>query len=116
VVAVFDDPGAATRALAALLAEGFADSAAAICPGTDFIRNWTDFVSHRGPIERLADLFPAEEQSAIEEYLADAESGASFVTVHAIAPEERNGAGALLKKFGAHGLRYYGDHTIIDLE
>jgi len=115
VVAVLDDPAMAIKALSALQSDGFSDAATEICPGPDFIRNWSDFVAHRGPLARLVNLFPAEEQSAVEEYLAEAERGASFVTVHATTTEERNRARDLLKQHGGHAMRYYGDHTITDL-
>ncbi len=115
-VAVVSDPAAAMKALAALQGAGFRDAAAEICPGADFIKNWGDFVAQRGSLARIADLFPAEERSAVEEYLAEAENGASFVTVHVTTTEDRNRARDLLKPFGAYGMRYYGDRTITDLE
>jgi hypothetical protein len=116
VVAVIHDPASATKALAALQGEGFTDVAAEICPGPEFIKNWSDFVAHRGPLARLANLYPAEEQSAVEEYLAEAENGASFVTVHATTTDDRNRARDVLKTFGGHSMRYYGDRTISDLD
>lgn len=115
VVAVIHDPGAAMKALEDLRAAGFTDAAAAICPGAEFVQNWSDFVAQRGPLERLADLFPAEEQSALEEYLAEAKRGASFVTVRATTAAERERARDLLLRHGGHAMRYYGDRTIIDL-
>ncbi|HLL49294.1 MAG TPA: hypothetical protein VK356_01380 [Thermomicrobiales bacterium] len=116
VVAVIHDPVSATKALAALQGEGFTDAAAEICPGPDFIKNWSDFVAHRGPLARLANLYPAEEQSAVEEYLTEAENGASFVTVHAMTTDDRNRARDVLRTFGGHSMRYYGDRTISDLD
>jgi hypothetical protein len=115
VVAVIHDPAAAATALAALQSEGFPDAMAEICPGPEFIKNWRDFVAHRGPLSRLADLFPAEERDAVDEYLAEAERGASFVTVHVTATDDRNRARDLLKQHGGHAIRYYGDRTITDL-
>lgn len=115
VVAVIDNPASATKALAALLGEGFADAAAEICPGPEFVKNWNDFIAHRGPLARIADLFPAEERDAVEEYLAKAENGASFVTVHATSTDDRNRARDVLRNFGGHNMRYYGDRTISDL-
>jgi hypothetical protein len=115
VVAVIHDPASATNALAALQGEGFVDTAAAICPGPEFVKNWSDFTAHRGPLARIADLFPAEEQSAVEEYLVEAENGASFVTVYATTPDDRNRARDVLRNFGGHSMRYYGDQTISDL-
>src|SRR5687768_4236563 len=50
VVAVIHDPASATNALAALQREGFVDTAAAICPGPEFVKNWSDFTAHRGPL------------------------------------------------------------------
>lgn len=116
VVAVVNDPAAATKALAALQEDGFAEAAAEICPGPDFITNWSNFIAHRGRLARLADLFPAEERDAVEEYLAEAERGASFVTVHAVTTDERNRARDLLKTHGGYDMRYYGDRTITDLD
>ncbi len=115
VVAVIHDPASATKALAALQGEGFVDAAAEICPGPEFIKNWSDFAAHRGPLARLADLFPAEEQSAVEEYLAEAENGASFVTVLATTTDDRNRARDVLRTFGGSSMRYYGDQTISNL-
>ena len=116
VVAVFHDPAAAMNAPTALQGEGFADTAAEICAGTEFVKNWNDFVAHRGRLARVADLFPAEERDAVEEYLAEAENGASFVTVHATTPDDRNRARDVLRNFGGHRMRYYGDRTITDLD
>ncbi len=116
VVAVIHDTASATTALAALQGEGFADAAAEICPGPEFVKNWSDFIAHRGPLARIANLFPAEEQSAVEEYLAEAENGASFVTVHATTPDDRTRARDVLRNFGGHSMRYYGDRTISDLD
>jgi hypothetical protein len=115
VVAVIHDPASATKALAALQGEGFADAAAEICPGPEFIKNWSDFTAHRGPLARIANLYPSEETSAVEEYLAEAENGASFVTVHATTLDDRNRARDVLRNFGGHSMRYYGDRTITDL-
>jgi hypothetical protein len=115
VVAVVDDPAAASSALAALQAAGFADVAVELCPGPRFLENYRDFVAHRGPLERAEGLFPAEEQAAVTEYLAEAERGASLVTVHAPRREERARAREILAAHGGHGMRYYGDYTITDL-
>jgi len=115
VVAAFPDPARAGQALAALREAGFQEAAAALCPGPDFLRNYRDFVAHRGPLQRAEGRFPSEERAAAEEYLAAAERGASFVTVHAPRPAERERAREVLRAAGGEALRYYGDHTITDL-
>ena len=115
LVAVFDDPGRATTALHALHEAGFADSSAAICPGQQFLANWTDFARHRGPLERLVDLYPSEEHVALEAYLAEAAQGASFVSVHLTEDRDITHTRDLLKPLGGHAMRYYGDLTITDL-
>jgi hypothetical protein len=114
VVAVFPTLPAAMRARRELTNEGLADSAA-LCPGPEFLKNWSDFAAQRSPLERLADLFPAEEQAALGEYLAAAEHGAAFVTVQAATPSEGRKAAALLRRWGATAMRYYGENTITDL-
>ena len=115
VVAAIDDPARASQALAALREAGFDDAAAELCPGPQFVKNWQDFLAHRSLRERVEGLFPAEERQAVEEYLAEAERGASFVTVHAPERERRERARELLKANGGHAMRYYGDNTITDL-
>ena len=115
VVAAFDDPASATGALAALRAAGFADPAVELCPGPRFLENYRDFVANRGLLERAVGLFPSEEQAAAAEYVAEAERGASFVSVHAPQRAERERAQGVLAVHGGHGMRYYGDHTITDL-
>lgn len=115
VVAVVDDPAGATRAMAALREAGFTDATAEICPGAEFLKNYREFVEGRGLLQRLEGLFPSEERAAVEEYLAEAERGASFVTVHAPERGERDRAANLLKTNGGHAMRYYGDNTITDL-
>jgi hypothetical protein len=115
VVAVIDDPAAAISALAALKAAAFSDAAVELCPGPRFLENYRDFVAHRSPLERAVGLFPSEEQAAVTEYLAEADRGASLVTVHAPRREERERARDILAAQGGHGMRYYGDYTITDL-
>jgi len=115
LVAVFDDSARATTVLRALHEAGFADSSAAICPGQQFLANWTDFVRHRGPLERLVDVYPSEEHAALEDYLAEAARGASFVSVHLTEHRDITRARDLLQPLGGHAMRYYGDFTITDL-
>ena len=115
VVAAIDDPATATGAVAALKAAGFADAAVELCPGPQFLRNYRDFVANRSLGERVEGLFPSEEQDAAREYLAEAERGASFVTVHAPERADRDRARDILAAHGGHAMRYYGDHAITDL-
>jgi hypothetical protein len=115
VVAAIDDPATATGALAALKAAGFADAAVELCPGPQFLKNYRDFVANRSLGERVEGLFPSEEQDAAREYLAEAERGASFVTVHAPERADRDRARDILAAHGGHAMRYYGDHAITDL-
>ncbi len=115
LVAAFDDPSGAIQALAELREAGFADADAEICPGADFLKNYRDFAANRSVFQRAAELFPAEEHTAVEEYLAEAERGASFVTVHTPERAERDRAEAILQAHDGHAIRYYGDHTITDL-
>ena len=115
VVAVIDDTGRAMQAMAALQEAGFDDAAAELCPGPEYLRNYRDFVQGRNLFQRLENLFPSEEQAAVEEYVAEAERGASFLTVHAIERGPRERATAILKEHGGHAMRYYGDNAITDL-
>ena len=115
VVAVVDDPARASRALAALKEAGFGDAAAELCPGPEYLKNYRDFVQGRNLFQRLENLFPSEEQAAVEEYVAEAERGASFVTVHAPERAARERAGAILKEHGGHAMRFYGNNAITDL-
>lgn len=115
VVAVIDDTGQALRAMAALKAAGFDAAAAELCPGADYLKNYRAFVKGRNLFERLGDLFPAEEHAAVEEYVAEAERGASFVTVHVVERSPRERARDILKEHGGHAMRYYGDNAITDL-
>jgi len=115
VVAAIDDPSQASRALAALQAAGFTDVEAELCPGADFLENYRGFVDGQNLLQRASRLFPAEEEAAVKEYLAEAEAGASFVTVHAPEREHRARAHEILKAHGGHAMRYYDDTVITDL-
>ncbi len=115
LVAVFDDPARAVLAVTALQQAGFTEATAELCPGSEFLRNYRAFVADRTLFERAALLFPAEEHAAVEEYLAEAERGASFVTVHAPERVDRDRAQEVLHTNGGHAMRYYGTHTITDL-
>lgn len=53
---------------------------------------------------------------AITEYLEEANNGASFVMVHTPEHDGRNRAVELLRGFGAHNMRYFGNNTITDLD
>jgi hypothetical protein len=116
IVAVIHDPSAAAKARDALAADGFADANVELCPGADFVRNWNDYLAHRGIAARLADLFPADEHEAITEYLEEANNGSSFVMVHTPEHQGRDRARDILREYGAHDMRYYGDNTIVDLD
>ena len=115
VVAVVDDPSRAAGALAALKDAGFDDAAAEICPGAEYLKNYRDFVEGRNLFERLVGGFPSDERDAVEEYVAEAERGASFVTVHAVERAKRDQATELLKEHGGHAMRYYGENTITEI-
>ena len=115
LVAAFDNPSLAKQAMAALQKEGFAEATAQICPGPEFLRNYHAFAAQRSIFQRAADFFPAEEHTAVEEYLAEAEQGASFVTVHTPKRADRDRAQSILQAHKGHAMRYYGDHTITDL-
>ena len=115
LVAVVDDPPQAMQAVTALTRAGFAETVVELCPGPDFLKNYRDFEEHRSLLERAAAAFPAEEQAAVEDYLAEAERGASFITVHVPERDERDRAGEILKTYGGHAMRYYGDHIITDV-
>jgi hypothetical protein len=115
LVAVVDDPARAMEAMTALKGAGFAETVVELCPGPDFLKNYRDFEGHRSLLERAAGVFPSEEQSAVEEYLAEAERGASFVTVHVPEREERDRARDILHAHDGHAMRYYGEHTITDV-
>ena len=115
LVAAFDHPLQAEQALAKLQDEGFPEVTAQICPGPEFLRNYRAFAAQRSIFQRAAELLPAEEHTAVEDYLAEAERGASFVTVHTPKRADRDRAQAILQAKGGHAMRYYGDHTITDL-
>lgn len=115
VVAVIHDPSRASAALTALKDAGFDEAAAELCPGPEFVKNYRDFVEHQSLLQRASRLFPAEEEAAVRDYLAEAEQGASFVTVHVPEREGRDRVRDLLKAHGGHAMRYYGDRTITDL-
>ena len=101
--------------MTALQGAGFAEAGVELCPGPEFLKNYHDFVQHRSLLQRAAASFPAEEHTAVEEYLAEAERGASFVTVHAPQHADRDRARDVLSTHGGHRMRCYGDHTITDL-
>lgn len=115
IVAVIHDPVTASKARDELKTAGFAESNVELCPGEDFVKNWDDYLAHRGRLARAADLFPAEEHDAVEEYLEEARRGSSFVMVHTPEHDGRDRARDILHGFGAHDMRYYGDRTITDL-
>jgi hypothetical protein len=100
----------------ALQAAGFTDTTVELCPGPQFLKNYRDFIAHRSLHERVESLFPGEEQAAAAEYVADAERGASFVTVHAPHHADRNRARAILAAHHGLHMRYYGEATITDLD
>jgi hypothetical protein len=115
VVAAIDDPSQAAAALADLRAAGFSEAVAEICPGPTFLANWRDFAGHRTLLQRAADLFPAEEQAAVEEYLAEAERGASFVTVHCTGAGGAGPGAGDPARSGRPRDALLRDHTIADL-
>lgn len=116
IVAVFHDPSRAVEAPTALEGAGVRNVGVELCPGPEFLKNYRDFVEHRSILQRVTGAFASEEQAAVEQYLAEAERGASFVTVHTLQGEERDRAQNVLKAHGGHTMRYYGDYAISDLD
>lgn len=114
VVAVLHDPSRATQALGALKTEDFSDASAEMWPGPVFIRNSNDLRADRSLLEPAPGLFPAEEHVAVEEYLAEAERGASVVTDHAPERKQRDQARQTDETNGGGAMRHHGEHTITD--
>lgn len=120
VVAMVRDPAKAGQAAEALVAAGFAQSDVAVFGGKQVIDYHNQVVvkrheQRRGLLERLVELFPADETGVMNEYLAEAESGASIVTVYAPERDQQTRAGATLKEHGGYAVRSYGDRTYTDL-
>lgn len=115
VVAVLDDPARAEAAVAELRAAGFPEREARVWSGQAVMDQHGAYVEQHRIRYRIGDLFPSEEKEALGEYLAHAERGGSFVTVHAEEGDQQRRAADVLHAHGATGVRFYGAHTISDL-
>ena len=108
--------GAAEQAATALQASGFAPDDVRVVLGQQVLSTELAYKDQRGVLARLAGLFPAEEKPAVKEYVQEAESGAVFLVVRAPEREQRTLATGILAAHGGHAMRYYGEHTITDLQ
>jgi hypothetical protein len=116
IISVIHDGTRAEQAAAALRDAGFAAPVDVhVVPGLDVLSTQLAYDDARGVLARLAGLFPAEEQAAAQEYIAEAERGALLMIVKAPEREQRTRARGILAAHGAHAIRYYGENTITDL-
>ena len=115
IISVVHDAARAEQAAAALRDAGFAPDDVHVVPGLDVLSTQLAYDDARGVLDRLAGLFPAEEQAAAKEYLEEAERGAFLMIVKAPEREQRTRARGILVAHGAHAIRYYGENTITDL-
>lgn len=115
IIAVLDDEARAERTEAALQDAGFAPHDVRFVPGREVLSVELTYKHTKGVLAKLAGLFPAEEQAAVNEYVAEAERGAFFLAVRAPERGQRTTARGVLKTHGARAMRYYGENTITDL-
>ena len=115
IVSVIRDGARAEQAVAALRDAGFTPDDVKLVTGQQVLDNERVHAESKGRWERLAALFPAEEQAAVDGYVKEAERGAHFVAVKAQELEQRTVAKSILVSHGAHAIRYYGENTITDL-
>lgn len=123
VVGVVEDSDAADRAgdalRAALPESGAPDGAVRVFhaeEARDAIRRTEGF---HGPGKRalaaMSHAVGSEEGVADQDYYAAVSKGHSLVTVLAPTPDAVERARAILARFGAQHMRYYGPHTLTDL-
>ena len=115
IVALVDEESEARQALSELGRAGFDENDWALVPGEKILRNDETRRSQRNLGQRIAGVFPGEEQAIIQGYLDAAAQGAFAVLVHAPDPSRRDEARTILKKQGAYSMHYFGDRTITDL-
>lgn len=114
LVAVFDERAPAERAQEALRDTGFADGAVALLPPERVRGEVLERDAQRTPVQQAA----AAVRETLEEETVDAENVADhaavghwIIQVHAPEQRQRDQAEALLKRYGAHDMMFYGKWT-----
>jgi hypothetical protein len=117
IIAVFDEPGQAERALDSLLERGIGRDSAKLWTGEEALAYHTQLKKSRSVISRLKSKSPPSrvEHATVERYLTYAQEGREFITVHVADEEQVERIGDLLAEAGAHSMRYYGRWTTRDL-
>jgi hypothetical protein len=117
IIAVFDVPGQAERALDSLLERGIGRDSAKLWTGEEALAYHTQLKKSRSVISQLKSKFPPSrvEHATVERYLSYAEEGREFVTVYVADKDQVESIGDLLAEAGAHSMRYYGRWATRDL-
>jgi hypothetical protein len=115
VVAVVHEREAADRAAAALRAAGFGEEDVRVHTGQEVVDRHERFRASMSVGQRIGAGLPSDEHEALNDYLEEARQGRHFLTVHAPAHELVHRARDVLRGYGGHAMRYYGELTIEDL-
>lgn len=117
IIAVFDEPGQAKRALDSLLERGIGRDSAKVWTGEEALAYHTQLKKSRSVISQLKSKSPPSrvEHATVERYLTYAQEGSEFITVYVADKDQVERIGDLLAEAGAHSMRYYGQWTTRDL-
>ncbi len=118
VIAVIDDETQATDAVGDLVATGLPETAIHHGTSDGLLRNEGVIDSHRGVLNRIAGLFPADETSIIDDYkelAAAGEAGRVFFMVEAPTIEQCDRVRDLLKHHGGYQMYYFDKRTFVNL-
>ena len=118
LMAVIDDPNAATTATRLLLREGFAPQAVTVLHGDQDAERIDSLGKMSGPWRKLwraVQFTQADQMVDLVMYEAALRDGRAVVTVHARRPEDRERAKRVLAAAGAHFMNYFGRLSTEDI-
>ena len=118
LMAVLDQPDAATQAEQALVREGFAPDAITILQGDRDADRIDSFGKSSGPLRKLwrvVQFTQADQMVDMVVYEAALRDGRAVITVHARRAEERELAKRVLAAAGAHFMNFFGRVSTEDI-
>jgi hypothetical protein len=115
VVGVVDDHEQAEDAVAALIADGWADSDAQARTGDFVTRNHRYFLENRDALQSLMAVLPSNESEVMNDFVDEAAKGHSIVAVRAVGDTDTRRVADVLRQHGAHHLVHYRGTTYVNL-
>ena len=116
VVGVIDDHQAARQATQAFRNAGYKTEEVRLMEGQEVLQKAKELDEQKNWLQRLLSSFQdTTDETGASVYLREARAGKHVLHVRADAPEEVDKISALMQRYGAHTVKFFGTWSVADL-